>query len=361
MVTITAELGANHLGSLSLAEELVHAAAEAGADAVKFQAYDPELMCLDHSYVMADGPWKGSKLSDLYHEARTDFSWFPILFDLAHDLGLIPFASVFDAPSLAMLEALDCPQYKIASFELVDIPLLKMVAATGKPLILSTGMADYLEIQAAVYAVREEGCKDLTLLHCVSAYPADPEDVRLGNLGYIRESWSCHVGLSDHTLNNGLAAVAVSMGADMIEKHLTLDRSNGGSDAGFSLEPAELANLVQVCHEAQEPKAVIDMTPEEYVAVQNNTVGFGPSVSEAPSLKLRRSLYFTTTISAGTIIAPSHIQSARPAHGLLPVRYPEVIGKRLQYPVHRGNPVTEDSINLRGTAMPKHKGKPKPK
>ena len=252
MTEFIAEIGANHQGSLDLAIELIHAASDAGADAVKFQAYDPLEMVLDAGYVLTDGPWKGRNLQELYHEAKTPYHWFPMLFEEARGLNLEPFASVFDTRSLAMLEDLGCRQYKIASFELVDIPLLRKVAATGKPMILSTGMADYNEIQAAVYAVRRAGCSGLTLLHCVSTYPATAEDTRLGNLPGMLKNWSCHVGLSDHTLTPETAVAAANMGAYMIEKHLTLDRSNGGLDAAFSLEPVEFAEMVHLCSEVKD-------------------------------------------------------------------------------------------------------------
>lgn len=332
MTTVVAEISANHLGSLAVAIDLLRAAADSGADAVKFQVYDPDKLCLDQDYMLKEGPWKGQRLVDLYHQARTPYCWLPTLFEKARKMGLTPFASVFDDDGLTLLEALKCPMYKISSFELVDIPLIEMVAKTGKALVMSTGMASFGEIRDAVFAARRNGCGPLTLLHCVSAYPAEPSDLRLGNLEHMRRSWSCNVGLSDHSLTNDLAVTAVSLGATMVEKHLTLNREDGGPDAGFSLEPHEFAELAHLVREA---------APDATPALARPAPGYGPQESEIHSLNLRRSLYFTSPLPAGTIVAAHHIRSARPALGLPPSKLPDLIGRTLAVPVkRRGTPVS---------------------
>lgn len=323
---IVAELGANHAGKIERAVKIVHAAAEAGADAVKFQTWSPELMVLDRDYTLTDGAWKGRKLVDLYAEAHTPWEWHAQLFETAKSAGIEAFTSVFDIPALDFLERLGCPRYKIASFELVDLPLIRAAASTKKPLILSTGMATYAEIHDAVDTARAAGCTDLTLLKCTSAYPADASTANLLTMADMRERFpGAKVGLSDHTKGIGVALCAAGMGARVIEKHFTLKRSDGGLDAAFSIEPDELAMLC-----ASAPAC----------ANAHGKAGYGPTTDEIPQLALRRSLYFAKDLPAGAVIDPEAIASARPAAGLSPANRSKLMGKILATDVRRGQPVT---------------------
>lgn len=320
---IIAELSANHLGDLDRAIALVDAAAEAGADAIKLQVWASGRMVLDHDYTLKDGPWAGRKLSELYHEAHTKWDWVPILFARARSRGIDPFASVFDEDALAFLEVCRCPRYKIASFELVDTPLIAKVARTGKPMIISTGMASMAEIALAVDAARTNGCSDLTLLKCTSAYPAPASGVWLYGIAHLQEQFNCKVGLSDHTQGIGVAIAATALGATVIEKHFTLLRADGGPDASFSLEPDELKQLVTECRRAAEAMNKLDV-----------------QTSEDPQRKLRRSLYYTRDMLEGETITESDLTTARPCLGRYPYEISQIIGTACTKDVKRHEPVT---------------------
>lgn len=332
MTQIIAEIGANHGGKESRARELVEAARGAGAAAVKLQTWAPGKMVLDPSIMLRDGPWAGMNLSALYEEANLPWEIQRQVFAYARELGIECFSSVFDRPSLDFLEQIGCPRYKVASFELVDLPLIYAIAKTKKPIILSTGMAEFVEIEQAVQTAREGGCKDITLLKCSSAYPADGAAANLRTMAYLRERLQVAVGLSDHTPGIGVAIVAVAHGAEMIEKHLTLRQADGGLDAEFSIVPSELAALVE---EAKR------------VARCLGTVAFGPTVRELPQLALRRSLYFAEDIAAGTYLGERHVVSARPAKGLAPRYIGRILGSKTARDVRAGEPVLWDAIEER--------------
>lgn len=276
---IVAEIGGSHNGSLDRARQLVIAAAQAGASAVKFQCFTPEQMCAPDK-VLEDGPWKGRNLLDLYRQTHTPREWFPLLFKVARNLGITPFASVFHQDDVDFLQTLDCPIFKISSFELTDLDLIRHASRTAKPIVLSIGMASWVEIccaMSAVYPYSETGvvcASEATLLQCTSAYPADASDANLATMVDLAgKAGGWNIGLSDHTPGIGVSVAAVVLGASMIEKHLTLRRSDGGPDAAFSMEPEEFAQLVVECNRA---------------AVSIGTVRYGPAPSEAPSVTLRR-------------------------------------------------------------------------
>lgn len=294
---IVAEMSANHLGSLDRALQIVEAAAWAGADAIKLQTWTSDTMCVDKSYVLPKGTWAGRKLYELYREAWTPWEWHPIIFRRARELGLIPFSAAFDKESVDFLERLGVDRHKVASFELVDIPLIRYMASKGKPMILSTGMATEGEIFRAVAE-----CDDshVTVLACTSAYPASAEDANLSRLEHLMEVMVVDAGLSDHTPGIGVACAAAALGATMIEKHLTLSRSDGGPDASFSMEPEEFKQMVIECRRA---------------AASIGTPKFGPSPSEDTSL--RRSLWVIKDTKAGEpLILGENVATARPALGL---------------------------------------------
>jgi N-acetylneuraminate synthase len=330
-VKVVAELSCNHQGTLERAHELVHAAALAGAHAIKLQTWTSDTMVLDRAVVLESGPWAGHNLSQLYAEAHTPWEWHRPLFEAARAHGMEAFSSVFDLDALELLEGLECPRYKIASFELVDIPLIRAVAKTGKPIILSTGMATRPEVQDAVEAARDGGARDITLLQCTSAYPATGADA---NLRTMRDflSLGCQIGLSDHTPGIGVALVAAAWGATMIEKHFTLSRAAGGLDAAFSLEPDELAALVR-----EIPNVVNCLGKMEY----------GPKPSEIAQRDLRRSLYFAKDMRAGAYVGKEHVVTARPALGLPPRFYGTVLGSKLLVDVRAGQRVTWEELEKR--------------
>lgn len=271
---IIAEVGANHLGELARAQAMIDAAAAAGADAVKFQTYTPEQM-VDEQLIIESGPWAGRRALDLYREAATPRNWHGMLYQRVRDHGMVAFSSVFHPDDVDFLEQLDCPIYKIASFELLDVPLIRKAVGTGKPIMMSTGMASQQEIFAAVTEAVDAGAdyRDITLLRCTSAYPADASEARLATLDDMREQCFCEAGLSDHTPGIGVAVAATALGATVIEKHLTLRRADGGPDAAFSMEPDEFAQLVIECRRA---------------AAAIGEVRYGPTPAEASSLLLRR-------------------------------------------------------------------------
>lgn len=326
---IIAELSGNHGGSLDRAMAMVEAAAEAGASAVKLQTYTADGMTLDlaHGEFSIQDPqslWSGQTLHSLYQKAHTPWAWHEAIFNRAAELGLLCFSSPFDLDAIDKLESLNAPCYKIASFENVDLALIRAAAATGKPLIMSTGMATLEELEDAVNAAREAGCVDLILLKCTSTYPSDPAESNLATIPALRERFECQVGLSDHSLGIAAAIASVALGATVIEKHFTLDRAAGDVDAAFSCEPDELANLVSESERAW--RAV-------------GKVHFGPTVSEEKSLQYRRSLYFVRELAAGTEIGAEDLKSIRPGLGLAPKHLPAVLGRRLAHSVAPGTAV----------------------
>jgi N-acetylneuraminate synthase len=321
---VIAELSGNHNGSLDRALALVDAAAEAGADAVKLQTFSPGGITLDHDgpdFVVAGGPWGGRTLFDLYSETALPFAWHAPIFARAAERGIACFSSVFDEEGLAFLDAIDPPAYKIASLELFDLPLIRRVASRGKPMILSTGTAWLGEIEAAVMAAREAGCRDLVLLRCTTAYPALPEEAKLAAIPHLAASFGTLVGLSDHTLGDVVATAAVALGAVVIEKHLTLRRADGGADAAFSLDPGEFASLVAAARTA-------------WSAI--GEIGYGPSPGETLALRYRRSLYVVKDMAAGEAFTAETVRSVRPGFGLPPEAIGRVLGGRAAMPIARG-------------------------
>lgn len=334
---IVAELSCNHEGKLERALALVDAVADAGAHAVKIQTWTPGSMVLDRTLVLRNGPWVGTNLFELYERAQTPEAWIAPIFARARERGIECFASVFDIPAIRELERLGCPRYKVASFELMDLPLIKALVATKKPLILSTGMATSEEIDMAVGAARDAGCRDLTLLKCTSAYPADGSSANLATMRAMAQRWSVNAGLSDHTPGVGVAIAAAALGADMIEKHFTLWRAEGGFDAKFSIEAPELKLLVEEC--ARVEKALGSATQ------------YGATEHEKPQLELRRSLYFAQDLAPGTYIGEEHVTTARPARGISPRLYWRVLGAKVLMGVKRGQPVQLDHLELKKPAF----------
>lgn len=329
---IIAELSANHNGKLDTAMSIIKEAKAAGADAVKLQTYRPDTITLDcdsEDFQIHGGLWDGRTLYELYEQAHMPWEWHKPLFDYAREIGITIFSSPFDNTAVDLLEDLNTPAYKIASFEAVDLPLIKYVASTGKPLIISTGMADADEIQEAIEAAREGGCKELAILHCVSGYPAPAEDYNLRTVPDMIQRFGLVTGLSDHTLDNTTAIASVVLGASIIEKHFTLDRSGGGPDDSFSLEPKE---LVALCRDSKTAWAAL------------GRVDYGRKSSEQGSVQFRRSLYFVKDLKAGEIITPDMIRSVRPGFGLPPKYLGSIVGKVLCEDVTYGVPVTLDKI-----------------
>lgn len=326
---IVCEVSANHGGSFDRAAAIVDAAAKAGATHCKFQTYMPTQLVGQHDYVIPQGPWEGQRLIALYRAAWTPWDWHPQLFDRARKLGMIPFSSPFSLEAVKFLETLDCPMYKIASFEIVDLPLIDAVAKTGKPMVISTGMATHNEIAEAVTTARNAGCRDLTLLKCTSGYPSQATEVNLATMRDMRSRFGCKVGVSDHTLGIGVAVAAATFGAEMIEKHLTLSRKNPSPDAHFSLEPDEFAAMVSAVNDAREAIG---------------TVKYGPTPGEESSLHLRRSLYFALPMKQSDRIAAEHVRTARPALGLAPRELQNLIGRQVRRDIKAGEPVRWESI-----------------
>jgi pseudaminic acid synthase len=325
---IIAELSGNHGGSLERALAVVDAAADAGADAIKLQTYTADTMTIDHSgegFVItdADSPWCGERLYQLYARAHTPWEWHAPLFARARERGLVAFSTPFDPTAVEFLESLDVPMYKVASFENTDLPLIRAVAATGKPLLLSTGMATMEELREAVDAAREAGCRTLVLMKCTSSYPASARESNLASIGELRRSFNCEVGLSDHTTGIGVAIASVALGAAVIEKHVTLSRYDETVDGSFSLEPGELAQLVIEARAAAESVG---------------GVHFGPTESERSSLVFRRSLYVTADVRAGERFSAENLRAIRPGFGLPPKHLPDLIGRRAARDVARGTP-----------------------
>ena len=326
---VIAEMSGNHNQSLDRALEIVAAAAAAGAHALKLQTYTADTMTLN-----IDAPefriedeqslWHGKTLYELYEEAHTPWEWHAPIMDRAKELGLICFSTPFDETAVDFLEDLDVPAYKIASFENTDLALIRKVAATGKPILMSTGMATVEELELSVNTVREAGCKNLILLKCTSSYPASPEDSNILTLPDMRERFGCEVGLSDHTLGVGAAVAAVVHGAVVVEKHFTLSRAEGGVDSAFSMEPNEMRQLVEETTRARQSLG---------------SVQYGAGQAEAGSIRFRRSLYITQDIQAGDRLGEQNVRCIRPGFGLAPKHLPEILGRRVNTAVKRGTPV----------------------
>ncbi len=338
---IIAEMSGNHNQDIERALSLIEAAKEAGADAVKLQTYTADTITLDH-----DGPeflvdlplWKGRKLYDLYEEAHTPWDWHPALFEKARELDIVLFSSPFDETAVDMLESLGAPIYKIASFELVDLPLIRYVAQTGKPVIMSTGMATLEEIKEAVNAALTAGCTDLTLLHCISEYPAPVEQCNLMTMVGLGKIFpDVKIGLSDHTMGTDVSELAVSLGACVIEKHFTLRRADGGVDSAFSLEPQELKEL------CERTKNCRDFEGTDFYHKACGTVNFTKE-DQAAGRKYRPSIYVSSPIKAGEIFTRENIRTVRPANGLAPKYWDEIIGKEANQDLSFGTPLSKEHV-----------------
>lgn len=331
---IIAEMSANHNGKIENALQIIEAAKKAGADAVKMQTYTPDTITLNSAnkdFQIHGGLWDGYTLYDLYKKAHTPWEWHKRLFDYARKIGITIFSSPFDMTAVDFLEELNTPAYKIASFEAIDLPLIRYVAQTKKPMIISTGIADKEEIKEAVEAAKSNGCEELVLLHCVSGYPASPSDYNLKTLIDMREKFDVLVGLSDHTISNTTAIASVALGACIIEKHFTIDRNGGGPDDSFSLEPQDL-------------KALCEDTKSAWEAV--GRVDYGLKSSEQGNIKFRRSLYFVKDMKMGEIIDETCIRSVRPGYGLAPKYYDNIIGMQVACDIKKFSPVKYENINF---------------
>lgn len=331
---IIAEMSGNHNQSLDRAIEIVEAAAKAGVDALKIQTFTPDTMTLDISegaFFIEDknSLWAGNSLHSLYKQAATPWEWHAPIFNRCRELGMVGFSSPFDASAVDFLETLNVPLYKIASFEIVDLPLIRKCASTGKPLIISTGMATVAEIHDAVEAARQAGAKDLVLLKCTSTYPSTPENTNITTIPHMRQLFGCEIGLSDHTMGIGVAVASVALGASVIEKHFTLRRADGGVDSAFSLEPEEFAALV---------------VETERAALSLGEVRYGASGGERKSLQFRRSIYIAQDIRKGEVLTASNLRCIRPAGGLPPKFYELMLGKSLNRDVKKGTPLTWDLL-----------------
>jgi len=326
---IIAEMSGNHNQSLDRALAIVEAAAKTGAQALKLQTYTADTITLDvqtGDFRIDDEQslWKGKSLHNLYKEAYTPWDWHAPIMKRAAELGMACFSSPFDETAVDFLETLNVPAYKIASFENNHLPLIRKVAAIGKPIIISTGMASLAELHEAVTAAREAGCKDLVLLKCTSTYPALPENSNIRTIPHMRDLFGCEIGLSDHTMGTGVAVAAVTLGAVVVEKHFTLSRADGGVDSAFSLEPAEMSALVEETERAWQSLGHIK---------------YGPTKAEEKSLVFRRSIYVSENIKAGDILTEKNIRCVRPGKGLAPKFYTEVLGRKVNQNVEKGTPL----------------------
>jgi N-acetylneuraminate synthase len=329
---VIAEVSANHNGNLDAALALIDVAAEQGASAVKIQTYRAGTITLKSNrpeFQITEGLWAGRSLYDLYEQAHTPWDWHPALFAHARARGITMFSSPFDSTAIDLLEDLGAPAYKIASFEAVDLPLIRYAASTGKPMIISTGMADDVEIAEAVQAARDGGCRQLALLHCVSGYPAPAADYNLRTLSDMMTRFGCVTGLSDHTLDSTTAIAAIALGASIVEKHITLDRNGGGPDDSFSLEPGDLGALVTATRTAWDALGRVD---------------YGRKSSERGNAVFRRSLYFVRDLAAGEVITPDSVRSVRPGFGAAPKHLDSILGRRVRVAVQAETPVQLDQI-----------------
>jgi pseudaminic acid synthase len=331
---IIAEISANHNGSLERALQLVDAAAEAKVQAIKLQTYTADTMTIDKEdgeflITDPDSLWTGYSLYRLYEEAHTPWEWHKPIFERAREHGLIAFSSPFDESAVDFLEELGVPAYKIASFECVDLPLIRHVAATGKPMIISTGLASVSEIEGAVQAAREGGCNELALLKCTSSYPSTPENSNILTIPHMRELFGCEVGLSDHTLGIGAAIAAIAHCATIVEKHFTLRREDGGFDSAFSLEPAELGSLVEESERAWQALGA---------------VRYGRTPSEQESTTYRRSLYVVCDIRKGDVFSTTNVRRIRPGHGLKPMHLEQILGRKAASDIPRGTALNWELI-----------------
>ena len=324
---VIAEMSANHNGDINNAYRIIDMASASGADAVKLQTYKPDTITMDMrapEFMIEGGLWDGQSLYELYSSAFTPWEWHKPLFEYAKNQGITIFSSPFDNTAVDLLEDLEVPAYKIASFEAIDLPLIKYVAQTGKPMIISTGMADIYEIQEAIEAAYEGGCKDLAILHCVSGYPAPAEDYNLKTLVDMQQRFGLVVGLSDHTLENTTAIASVALGASIIEKHVTLDRNGGGPDDSFSLDKKGLTDLCKGVKAAWRSLGKVD---------------YGKKSSEQGNVKFRRSLYCVKDIKEGEVVTEEHVKSIRPGFGLKPKYYQQILGKKALCDIVRGTPM----------------------
>ena len=329
---IIAEMSANHNGDINNAYKIIDMAKACGADAVKMQTYTPDTITLNSNapdFQIHGGLWDGRTLYELYEQAYTPWDWHKPLFDHARKVGITMFSSPFDTTAVDLLEDLNAPAYKIASFEAIDLPLIKYVAATGKPMIISTGMADADEIAEAVAAARDGGCRELALLHCVSGYPAPAQDYNLRTIVDMQQRFGVPIGLSDHTLDNTTAVTSVALGACIIEKHVTLDRNGGGADDSFSLEHDELAALCRDSKTAWQALGQVD---------------YGRKSSEIGNVQFRRSLYFVKDMKAGDVIDETYVRSVRPGFGLPPKFYDQLLGKKVLVDIAKYTPTALDKI-----------------
>jgi len=329
---IIAEMSANHNGSLDRAFKILQEAKAAGADAVKIQSYTADTITLDSNredFMIRGGLWDGRRLHDLYREAEMPWEWHEPLFKCARELGITLFSSPFDRSAVDLLESLDAPAYKIASFEVIDLPLIRYAASTGKPMIISTGMASRDEIDEAVDAARGAGCRELAVLRCVSGYPAPARDYDLRTLADMEQRYGLVTGLSDHTLDNTTAITSVALGASIIEKHFTLDRAGGGPDDSFSLEPGDLAALCSTARLAWQALG---------------QVRYGPAPSEQSNVKFRRSIYFVKDLAPGDVITHDAIRVVRPGFGELPKHFDDLVGRRVNCAVERNTPARLEQL-----------------
>jgi len=330
---IIAEMSANHNGDINNAYKIIDIAKSSGADCVKLQTYTPGTLTIDSDlpdFQLTEGLWLGQSLYELYKSAFMPWEWHQSLFDYAQKIGITIFSSPFDNTAVDLLEDLNAPAYKIASFEVIDLPLIKYAAQTGKPMIISTGMANSEEIQEAIEAAQEGGCRELAVLHCVSGYPAPAKDYNLRTLVDMQRKFGLVTGLSDHTIDNTTAIASVALGASIIEKHVTLDRNGGGPDDSFSLEPKELEKLCVGSKTAWEALGGID---------------YGRKSSERGNIKFRRSLYFVRSLLKGSVLTNKDVKSIRPGYGLQPKYIDQIIGKRITKDVDAGTPVQWDLIS----------------
>ncbi len=331
---VIAEMSGNHNQSLERALAIVDAAAKTGVHALKIQTYTADTMTIDldegEFFISSpDSLWQGKSLYQLYQEAHTPWEWHQPIFDRCRELGIIGFSTPFDETAVDFLESLEVPCYKIASFENTDIPLIRKVAATGKPMIISTGMASVGELDETVHAAREAGCNDLVLLKCTSTYPASPDNTHISTIPHIRALFGCEVGLSDHTMGVGVAVASVALGASVIEKHFTLCRADGGVDSTFSLEPEEMGALVTESHRAWQALG---------------KVMYGPSEAEKASLAYRRSLYVVQDIAMGERFTRENVRAIRPGYGLPPKQLDALLGRHAKQALRRGTALNWDNV-----------------